>query len=444
MRSQLLAGAACVAAFSALAVDQGARYGRKDGAGNDDQDPAKIAAAIKEMGDLAKKLAARDEEIKAELAKLTAAQAGGASKEKLDEIVAKLTALAETGTALQSRLTELEQKAARNPANDTGNRKSLGVQVTESAEFAAALKEGVGWKGRATFRTKATIGSTTGGADGAAGDLIVPQRQPGIVAAPNRPMTIRDLLLPGRTSSNAVEYIKETGFTNAAAMVAEGAAKPQSSLAFDVETVSVRTLAHWVLATKQILDDVPMLQSYIDARLRYGIDLVEEAQILTGDGTGQNLFGIIPQAANFDSTRSLGSDTRIDTIRRAFTQVRLAEYRASGIVMHPADWEAIELTKDSTGSYIFANPQGIAQPTLWGRPVVETQAVAEGEFLVGAFNIAAQLFDREDTTVEISTEDSDNFRKNLVTVRAEERLALAVYRPEAMVHGYFEGPTGTD
>lgn len=445
MRNALITGAASRAMYHALALDQGhapGRYGQKDGEG--DQDPAKIAEAVREMKTMGEKLAARDVEIAAEVKKLSEALQSGASAETLDGIKAELSKLSEQGSAWQARLTELEQKAARHPTNDNKRGKSLGYLATESDDFKAGLAKGNGFKGRMEFRLKATITSLTTDAAGSAGDLIVTDRLAGIIADPNRPMTIRSLLMPGRTGSNAIEYIKETGFTNAAAPVAEAAAKPQSDLKFDIESTNVRTLAHWVLATKQILDDVPMLQSYIDGRLRYGLMYVEESQLLMGDGTGQNLHGLVPQASDFDSSRSLGSDTRIDTIRRALTQVRLAEYRASGIVMHPADWEAIELTKDSTGNYIFANPQGIAGPTLWGRPVIETQAMEEGSFLVGAFNMAAQIFDREDTVVEVSTEDSDNFRKNLVTIRAEQRLALAVYRPEALVHGFFEGPTGTD
>jgi HK97 family phage major capsid protein len=105
------------------------------------------------------------------------------------------------------------------------------------------------------------------------------------------------------------------------------------------------------------------------------------------------------------------------------------------------DWADIELTKDSTGSYIWVNVQEGGVQRLWKLPVVDSNAVPEGEFLVGAMNIAAQVFDREDAAVEVSTEDGDNFRTNMVTIRAEERLALAVYRPESFVHGEFEDPT---
>lgn len=285
------------------------------------------------------------------------------------------------------------------------------------------------------------ITSLTSGA-GAAGDLIVPQRQPGIVRQPDRQMTIRDLLTVGRTTSNSIEFVQETGFTNAAAPVAEGATKPESSLEFNLQSTPVRTIAHWIQASKQILQDVPALQSYIDTRMRFGLMIVEEDQILSGDGTGQNLLGLIPQATPFDTGRVRPGDTRIDIVRRAMTQVRLAEYRADAIVLHPSDWEEIELTKTDEGAYVWANPRGLLGPTLWGLPVIDTTAVEEGEFLVGNFQMAAMLWDREDAVVDISTEDRDNFIKNMVTIRAEERLALEVSRPEALIYGDFEDFSG--
>lgn len=278
-------------------------------------------------------------------------------------------------------------------------------------------------------------------ATGFAGDAIRPDRLPGIITPATRMLTIRDLLMPGRTSSNAIEYVVEHGYTNAAATVAEGASKPQSDLTFVLQTTNVRTIAHWFAASKQVLGDVPALMSYINGRAIYGLKYVEENQLLAGNGSDQNLHGLIPQATDFDTGLSEEGDTAIDTVRRAMLQVRLAEYRATGIVMNPTDWAAIELTKTtgeaSSGEYIWANPRMLAGPVLWGLPVVETTAVSEGEFLVGAFNIAAQVFDREDAAIEVSTEHDDFFVKNLVAIRAEERLALAVFRPESFVHGSF-------
>lgn len=444
MQRKLLMGAAAMAAFSALAADRGhdhREYGRKnDGNNAQGEDAGNLG---REIRGLKADLLRRDEEIRTVVK--AANDEAAASKTLSEETKGKLDDMLTKASEMQARLVDLEQKAQALVSNDNARRfESFGARALKSDDFVAMLAKNGSWTGRCRFEQKATITSATTDEDGSAGALIVPTRLPGIIADPDRPLTIRNLIMPGRTGSNAVEFVRETGFTNNAAMVAEGGAKPQSGIQFEEDSVTVRTLAHWVLASKQVLADAPMLQSYIDGRLRYGLGYVEEGQILLGDGTGQNLHGIIPQATDFDSSRSESTDTYIDTLRRAATQVRLAEYRASGYVLNPADWETIELTKDENGGYIFANPQNLVGPRLWGLPVVDTQAIPQGAFLTGAFMMGAQVFDREQTVVEVSTEDSDNFRKNLVTIRAEERLALAVFRPEAFVHGFFEGPTGTD
>lgn len=163
---------------------------------------------------------------------------------------------------------------------------------------------------------------------------------------------------------------------------------------------------------------------------------VEEQQILAGDGTGQNLLGLIPQATAYAvGTYSAATDTKIDRLRRAMLQVRVAEYRTSGFVLNPVDWADIQLMKDSEGRYIWSDPTVNNGFNIWGLPVVETNAIAAGKFLAGAFNMAASVIDREEASVEVSTEDSDNFRRNMVTILAEERLALAVFRPDSFVYG---------
>jgi len=338
----------------------------------------------------------------------------------------------------KTRMDELEQKAARR-GSDRIERKSFGQIATEGKE--AEIAELASRRGRVSIDVKAIISALTTDADGSAGDLIVPQRLP-MVQPVTRRMTIRDLLTPGRTSSNAIQYPRESGFTNSAATVTEtaGTAKAQSEIKFEIETGSVTTIAHWMLATKQILDDVPMLQSYLDGRLRYGLMYAEENQLLNGGGTGTDLEGIYTAATAYSQPivpSMAGNMTKIDVLRLAMLQASLAELPATGMVMHPSDWADIELTKTDDGAYLFANPQGSVEPRLWGLPVVATQAMTIDKFLVGAFQMGAQIFDREDANVEISTEDSDNFRKNLVTIRAEQRLALAIYRPEAFTKGDF-------
>jgi HK97 family phage major capsid protein len=339
----------------------------------------------------------------------------------------------------KARLDELEQKIARKGVDDETRPRSIGEQVLAADEMKAFLASRAS-RGRASVEVKAIITSLTTDAMGSAGDLIVPDRLPGILAPGQRRLTVRDLLTPGRTSSTSVQYVKETGFTNAAATVSEttGALKPQSDIKFDIATSSVTTIAHWVLATRQILDDAPMLQSYIDGRLRYGLALVEENQLLNGGGTGTDLNGIYTQATAFTAPITIPAPvTRIDVLRLAVLKSALAELPTTGAVLHPADWASIELLKETTGAYLIGNPQGALAPTLWSLPIVATQAISQGNFLTGAFRLGAQIFDRWDARVEVSTEDDQNFRKNLVTILAEERLALAVYRPEAFVKGAF-------
>lgn len=359
----------------------------------------------------------------------------------LTETKTVLDGLVKDGLGLQDRLQDIEQKMARRfAANDPTEQKSVGEQLSDSDDYQALTTKGRGIA-RLNLKAVTNITSATTGTGGV-GVGIQPTRVAGIITDPERQFTIRDLIMPGRTASNAVEFVQENGFQNMAAPQAgEGALKAQSDLSFGMVTTTVKTIAHWFKASKQVLSDIPLLQSYINGRAIYGLKYKEEEQILAGDGTGQNLLGLIPQATTFNESLRKSGDTKIDTLRRAILQVRVAEYRASAIALNPVDWADIELTKDSTGSYIWVNVQEGGVQRLWKLPVVDSNAVPEGEFLVGAMNIAAQVFDREDAAVEVSTEDGDNFRTNMVTIRAEERLALAVYRPESFVHGEFEDPT---
>jgi len=369
--------------------------------------------------------------------------------DKVKEIAEKALAEAEKGTPLaqtakeladqaitamteaKARLDEIEQKMARSreQGNDALTAGERFVQDEGFKAFAGQTRP----RGRHIVEVK-DISSLTTDAAGSVGSLVQPQRVAG-TELPQRRMTIRALLAQGNTNSNSIEYDKEKVFTNSAAPVAEGAAKPQSELQFEDATAPVRTIAHWMRASVQILADAPGLRSIIDQRLRYGLAYAEEQQLLNGSGSGQNLEGLITAATAYSAPGSLTAATPVDVVRLMILQVALAEYPANGIVMNPIDMAAIEMAKDTAGGYLIGDPQGTIQKRLWGLPVIETQAIAVDKALVGAFNLAAQIFDRQDATVEVSTEDQDNFVKNKVTIRAEERLALAIYREAALVYG---------
>ncbi|BCI70003.1 phage capsid protein [Sphingomonas paucimobilis] len=346
-----------------------------------------------------------------------------------------LTGLNET----KARLDELEQKAARRGVEQI-EAKSIGQQYVESDAYKNAFANGARQGQNVGIEVKA-ITSLTTDANGSAGDMVRPDRiQSPMQSLPDRQLTIRNLIAPGNTGSSSIEYVQETGFTNNAGMVAEGTLKPESTLKLDLKNAPVRKIAHWFLASAEILADAPGLRSMIDNRLNYGLKFVEDVQLLKGDGAGQNLAGVKPQASDYAvpaGVTGFASPSMIDKLRLAQLQVALALYPADGQVLHPIDWALIEMMKDGEGRYLIGNPQGTLAPTLWGLPVVPSMAQTQGEFTVGAWRMGAQLFDREQSGVMVSTEDGDNFRRNMVTILAEERLALAVYRPEAFVDGAF-------
>lgn len=345
-----------------------------------------------------------------------------------------------------ARLTEVEQRMASERGGGFGGRqfRTLGAQFVESQayrDFRAA-----GFKGMHRMETRMLTGDGSG-----ADSFVRPGFDPQIAALPWRRMTIRDLLDAGRTTSNAMEYIRQTGFDNQARSVTEGAEKPQSGIEYELLSTPVRTIAHWIPVSRQLADDAPALMAEIDSTLRYGLQYVEELQILKGDGTGVNLEGIIPQATAFAPSISAASPTRVDEIRIAILQAELAEYPVTGVILNPTDWAGIQLIKDSIGLYVCSAPtpiwgagltfEQLYAPMLWGRPVVVTNAIDPGEFLVGAFGLGAKIYDRQDPEVMISDQDRDNFIKNMLTVRAEERVALAVKRPESIIYGEFQYTT---
>lgn len=373
---------------------------------------------------------------KAESALTEAQKAGGLSaetKEAVDKMALELNALREAEKTIKSAMGELEQHIAHMPLqNALKAAQSFGQQLI-SAEVLKDINSSIQGNKRISVPVQAALIST-----GVAEGVVEPHRLPGVDVAPKQRLFIRDLIAPGKTQSPAIFWVQQTGFTNKAAVVPENTTKPYSDIEFATKITPVTTVAHMFKASKQILDDFSQLQSLVDAEMRYGLKFVEEQEILFGDGYGAHLHGIIPQASKYKAEFSVEKQNGIDDLRLAMLQSQLARFPASGHVLHFIDWAKIELTKDSLGRYILANPASLTGPTLWGVPVVATETAAfKGKFLTGAFNAGAQLFDREETNVVISTENADDFEKNMISIRCEERLALAVKRPEAFIYGDF-------
>ncbi|ELY2768781.1 phage major capsid protein [Cronobacter malonaticus] len=397
---------------------------------------------MSEVNEILKKVSASIEEAtgkfnaKAEEALKEAQKTGKLSaetKETVDKMASEFNALKEAEKTLKAALGELEQQVAQMPLANAAKVVETVGQTVISSEALKAFAASVEGGKRVSVPVNAALIST----DVPTG-VVEPQRLPGIDTAPRQRLFIRDLIAPGRTAAPAIFWVQQTGFTNAAKVVPEGTAKPYSDIQFATQITPVTTIAHMFKASKQILDDFAQLQSTIDAEMRYGLKYVEEQEILFGDGTGAHLKGIVPQASAFSAAFEVEKQNGIDVLRLAMLQAQLARFPASGHVLHFIDWAKIELTKDSLGRYILANPAALSGPTLWGLPVVATETAAfQGKFLTGAFNAAAQLFDLEDANVVISTENADDFEKNMISIRCEERLALAVKRPEAFIYGAF-------
>jgi HK97 family phage major capsid protein len=360
-------------------------------------------------------------------------------KQSADKLISQVGQLGDAQTKLTQKLEELE---TRNRDIEQKIADTLRQGQREQAKTAGQviavhddLKNYVtrGAKGSVVIQVNQQITSLST----SAGGLITVDRQAEIVELARRRLTVRALLTQGRTTSNMVEYAKQVTRTNNAAVVTEGGTKPQSDYTWAKADVPVRTIAHWINVSRQALEDAAQLQTEIDSELRYGLDLVEEAELLSGSGTGEHLSGLITNATAYNAPFVLTGATMIDQLRLAMLQASLAEFPADGMVLNPSDWARIELTKDGQDRYLWANPRSLAGPSLWGLPVAETQAMTVDKFLVGAFKMAATIYDRMDAEVAVSSENQDNFIKNMYTVRAEKRLALAVKRPLALTYGDF-------
>lgn len=360
-------------------------------------------------------------------------------KKHFGDVEAKLGPISDEVKVAIARLDELEQKAARKSGSGGEFLPSAGQQFIDNPEVKAFTGNTVTGGRRISVETKAIISSSTANAAGSAGGLVVPYRGD-YQSLPKRRLVVRDLLQVVPITVGSVQYPRLTGYTNAAATVSEttGALKPQSDLQFDLQTANVTTIAHFVEAMRQILDDAPQLQGLIDGELTYGLAYAEELQLLNGAGTGTDLNGIYTQATSIAANPMVvATPTKIDVIGVAILQQNLTNLPTTGIVIHPSDWTSMQLIKNSQGNYILGDPGAATQPRLFGLPVVTTPAMTTGKFLVGNFDVGATLYDRMAARVEVSTEDSDNFRRNKVTVLAEERVALAVKNTLAFTKGDF-------
>ncbi|MCW8886761.1 MAG: phage major capsid protein [Motiliproteus sp.] len=322
-----------------------------------------------------------------------------------------------------ARMLEMEQ-AATAQAGAAKPELSAGMQFAESDSF-KSMQNGLTKSARFHVQNNTITGSDT---------TVAPDRYSGIIAPANRILRISDVLPSGLTTSNAIEYTKEATFVDNAAETAEGGTKPESDVTFTLESAPVATIAHWIKLSKQVIDDAPMLASHVDGRMRYGVLRRLDTQLLLGNGTGANIGGLM-KSGNYTVFTPVASSNKMENIRRAITAVLQSDYAPTAVILNPADCEDIDLDQGSDNHFRAADPRKASPRTIWGLPIVESNAMNDGQFLVGAFDMAAQVWNRQGMTVDLSESDDTNFQTNLVTLRAEMRTALTVYRPASIVGG---------
>lgn len=344
-----------------------------------------------------------------------------------------------------------------------GKGKSLGERFTSAPEFTEWLKSQapggqisersrlgnsppVAFEGikdmLGAFRTKAEI--IAGLDQTSAGALVFPEWLGLQDLGPfQRPLVIRDLITTGTTGTDTVEYARVTGFTNNAAPVPEAAGtaagdgvgdvsgvKPVTGFELEKVTATVKTIAHWLPATKRSLSDAAQVRTLIDNFLMYGLEEELEDQIISGDDTGENFEGILNVPGH--QVQPFTTDLLV-TARKAKTKARvIGRVRPSAYVFNPYDNERIDLLKDGVQRFYGNGPFGVGPDQLWGLPRIESEALPEGTGMLADWRMAV-LWDREQAGIQVSDSHADFFIRNLVAILAEMRAAFGVIRPKAFV-----------
>ena len=343
----------------------------------------------------------------------------------------EMKALAEKQSDMARELTEIKQQ--HDSQEESGAVKSVGTQFVESESFKnfkSIRKAQVEVKDIDPFSTQASnsVTRTTIGAPYNAG----------LVLNPEDDLVVEQLFPHVPIATSSLTYAKEGTFTNNAAVVAEGSTKPESTLDVSLANANVETIAHYMKVTKQLYDDNPQaIVALIDHKLRYGLQAVVDKQLIQGTGSGE-LGGLLLAGNHTEYPVALGNkDTLFDLVFKTYTAMASAGVAAKRIILNPADWAELALAKDTQGRYILGGPAAVAGKVLWGIPVVTTNSMPTGKFIIGDLQLGATIYDRQAIQVAMTESDGDDFKKNLITIRVERRLAFAVEQPLSIGGGDF-------
>jgi HK97 family phage major capsid protein len=345
-----------------------------------------------------------------------------------DEIRKKMEADAKAVTELAGRFSDMEQKLVDQVRSGDADLKTVGSILARNTEISQQVATIKARKGRMQIdgiHARNIVSITGIGANASLATIDVQRNQ-----AQELKLALLDLIVWMPVSGDLIPMLRESAYDIMADEVAEGAVKPESNLTFGVENITISVVAHWVRVTKQLLDDMPALASYIEGRLAYGVRLKLEAKVI--NGTTASFSGLMKVG---NSLVAVPETLAIDTINTAKYQVWGSGITPEAIVLNPVDWGKIEREKSDAGEYLLGTPGGMIQPVLWGLPIVLSSAMPAGKFWLGNLTLGVTGYVRQDVMVELSTEDADNFTKNLVTVRAEMRAGFGVAIPDAQVTG---------
>lgn len=345
-----------------------------------------------------------------------------------DEIRKKMEADAKAVTELAGRFSDMEQKLVDQVRSGDADLKTVGSILARNTEISQQVATIKARKGRMQIdgiHARNIVSITGIGANASLATIDVQRNQ-----AQELKLALLDLIVWMPVSGDLIPMLRESAYDIMADEVAEGAVKPESNLTFGVENITISVVAHWVRVTKQLLDDMPALASYIEGRLAYGVRMKLEAKVI--NGTTASFSGLMKVG---NSLVAVPETLAIDTINTAKYQVWGSGITPEAIVLNPVDWGKIEREKSDAGEYLLGTPGGMIQPVLWGLPIVLSSAMTAGRFWLGNLTLGVTGYVRQDVMVELSTEDADNFTKNLVTVRAEMRAGFGVAIPDAQVTG---------
>jgi HK97 family phage major capsid protein len=344
------------------------------------------------------------------------------------ETKAAIDNLGEKQREMADKLLKIEQRGGT-PETPITNA-SWGKQFTNSDQYKNYIA-GNAQKARFEVQNNTLVGSPT---------VVAPDREARIYPGPFLPLTLEAFLPSIPTTSNAVEYTRENSWTNNAAETAEGLQKPESALTWTLVNMPISTVAHWIKISRQLAADAPSLAAYVNTRMIYGVNQKVEIQLAIGDGVPPRISGLL-NTGNYTphgiANAALGTVfKKLVLIRKTIADLWASGYVADAIVLNPSDWAAIEIELLTTvGNQTRVGVDAVGNPRLFGIPVIQAIGMTAGQFLVGAFAQAAEIYNRQGVMVELSESDADNFTKNLVTIRAERRLALAVEVPAAIRGG---------